>query len=147
MRAADFHSPHAVFRRRGCEAVVEVGLRRHLRIGGVERDVIEVVLHLGRRLDEANLDAARELVVVGPLDGAHAECDMLERTALARPFGVEQRQLSVARMRTDQREVLLLVDDVHAEVTRREIGDRVPLGDPEGDVIQGCRIHAVRLAI
>ena len=72
---------------------------------------------------------------------------MLEGAALARAFRVEQRQLAAACVRTDEREVVLPVDDVHAEMSRRELDDRVALGHPEGDVIQRVRFHSASLAI
>src|SRR4051794_29831024 len=66
---------------------------------------------------------------------------MLERTLLARPLRVEERQLSAARVGTDEREVLLLRDHVHPEVAACEIDDRLPVRDPERDVIEGQRLH------
>src|SRR5439155_24931766 len=73
--------------------------------------------------------------------------DVLGSATAARALGVEQRQLAAARVRADERELVLPVDDVHAEMRRREIRDRIPLVDPEGDVIQGIRLQAASLAI
>ena len=61
---------------------------------------------------------------LGKLDGSAPSTGsrarrLLERPALSRPFRVEQRQLPAPCVRADQREVLLPVDDVHAEVGRR----------------------------
>ena len=66
---------------------------------------------------------------------------MLERTSLSRRFRAEQRQLAATRVGPDQREIVLLVDDVHAEPARELLGDRLAVGKPEGDVIQGLGLH------
>ena len=71
----------------------------------------------------------------------HAQRDVLERTWLARAFGREQRQLAAPRIGADQRERVLPVDDVHPDVLRQEIHDRLAIRDPEGDVIQGLGLH------
>jgi hypothetical protein len=43
---------------------------------------------------------------------------MLERTSLSRRFRTEQRQLAATRVGPDEREIVLLIDDVHAEPAR-----------------------------
>jgi hypothetical protein len=35
---------------------------------------------------------------------------------------------------------------VHADVRRQEVDDRLAILDPEGDVVQGLRLHGARLA-
>ena len=67
-----------------------------------------------------------------------------ERAAIARTFCVEERQLSVARVRADQREVVLAVDDVHAETIRRDVDGGIAVGDPEGDVVERPRFHVAQ---
>ena len=64
---------------------------------------------------------------------------MLERAPLARPLGVEERQLAAPRVRADQRERVGPVDDVHPDAGRDEVGDRVAVGDPERDVVERLR--------
>ena len=71
---------------------------------------------------------------------------MLERTLVAWPFRREERQLPAQRVRADQRERVLPVDDVHTEVPRGEGHDGLPVRHPEGDVVQGLGLHAARLA-
>src|SRR5260221_11647701 len=110
-----------------------------------ERDVIEVVLNVGLRLYESEPNAfadveirlaclrTLELETVRQLrerrvERGDAKRDVLERTALARPFRIEQRQLSAPCVRADQREALGLVDHVQSEVRGEEVGDRIAGG-------------------
>ena len=58
------------------------------------------------------------------------------------PSAREQRQLPAPRVRADERERILPVDDVHPDVARQEIDDRLAVRDPEGDVIQGLGPHS-----
>jgi hypothetical protein len=67
---------------------------------------------------------------------------VLQRTALPRPFGVEERQLPAPRIGADQGEPVGLVDHVHPEVLHREVGDPIAVGHPERNVVEGLRIHA-----
>ena len=73
-----------------------------------------------------------------------AQGDVLQRAGLARAFGVEERQLAASRIAAEQREVLLLRDHVHAEVTLEERDDGRAVSDPEGNVIESLRLHRSR---
>ena len=66
----------------------------------------------------------------------HAQHDALERAALARALRVEQRQLAELGVDSDEREVVGLLDHVHAEVLAEEVGERLALVDPEGHMVQ-----------
>ena len=66
---------------------------------------------------------------------------MLERAGLARPLGLEERQLAAPRVRADEREAVGAVDHVHAEMGDREVGDLVARVRPEGDVVERQRLH------
>src|SRR5215208_3726593 len=129
-----------------------VGMRRE------QRDVVEVVIHLRLALDEAQTEPFVQVEVrlafprTAQLDAVlqagersleirHAERNVLEVTSLARAFLREQGQLAATRVRADQREVVRSVDDVHAEVLRDEVGDPIPLRDPQRHVIEGQRLH------
>src|SRR5947207_593941 len=96
VRTADLDTGMAVGRRRRrVEAVALVRLRGLSGIAGEERDVVEVVLRVGRRFDEDELHALAEVelrVSLGQL--RHPQGDVLERTPLAWPFRVEQGQLA-----------------------------------------------------
>src|SRR5439155_3696720 len=127
-----------------------------LRVTRVERDVVEVVVDVGRRLDEADANAFPELDLVSVSVGQEAACafeirnaerDMLDGPAIPRALRREERQLAATGVRPDEREVLLRVDDVHAEVLGREVDQRVPVRHPEGDVVQCLRLHAASLAV
>ena len=102
-------------------------------IGGAERDVVEVVVEVGVGLDETERDAFAELEVrlalappldleavrqLGqrPLEIVHPQRDVLERAALARAFGCEERQLPAPRVGADERERVGPVDHVHPEM-------------------------------
>src|SRR5581483_317151 len=140
------------------ERPVRVGRRR--RVAREERDMVEVVVEVGRRLDEAEsyalgADVEVRLTVARPLEresvgqrrtGAlelgDAQGDVLQRTALARAFGVEERQLAAPRVGSEQRELVGAVDHVHAEVPGQELRDRVAVGEPVRDVVELRRIHA-----
>ena len=147
-------------RRGGREPELLVGLGSFLRRGRPERDVVEVVLDLRRRLDEPEPEpfvhvevdgavAPLELDAVhlseGPLEARDPQRDVLERAGLARPLGFEQGQLSAARVRSDERERVGAVHDVHADPLRDEVGDAVPVRDPERDVVEGLGRHGREL--
>ena len=66
---------------------------------------------------------------------------MLQRAVLTRAVGVEQRQLAAAGVAAEQGEVLLVRDDVHADVTLEERDDGLAVGDPEGNVVESPRLH------
>ena len=122
-----------------------------------ERDVVEVVVDSvspstspsRSALVEVEVDAAvlaRRRPVLGQLaergrEVVDPERDVPERAALARPLGVEERQLAAARVGADERERVRALDDVHAEVLRHEVGDAVALGHPEGDVVEDLRLQ------
>ena len=150
-RAADLDAPRAG----GREAVALVLLGRRLGRRRAERDVVEVVLDVGPRLDERHEDPFSDVEDVRRAVGQRgarrgevgdAQRDVLEHAPLARAFGVEERQLAAPRVAAEQREVRLLRDHVHAEVALAERGDRLAVGDPEGDVIESLRLHADTLA-
>ena len=66
--------------------------------------------------------------------------DVLERTLLARPLRVEERQLAAPRVRAEERERIGALDHVHAEMRAiSALGDRVAVGHPERDVVNGLR--------
>src|SRR5581483_10016811 len=135
-------------------------LRRLRRARREQGDVVEVVLDLGVRLDEAEAkafgaDVEIRLSRTGPLDGGIAwkgfECgieardpqgDVLQGPALARRVGREERQLAATRVRAHERELLRPVDHVHPEMLRDEVGDRVAIGYPVGNVVELRRIHS-----
>jgi hypothetical protein len=137
------------------EAVAHVVARGRLGSGRPERDVVEVVLDVGRRLDEGEGDALGDLEdlrrAVGKLGTGGREvgdpqADMLERTLLTRAFGVEERQLATAGVASDQREVVLAGDHVHPQMPFEEGGDRIAVGDPERDVVECLRLHPTTVA-
>src|SRR2546426_7562024 len=104
-----------------------VVLRRLLGVDRIQRDVVEVVLHIRRRFDKAHSNALAELDLntIGKLDARtieirHAQRNVLERTLLPWTLGVEERQLSAPRIGADQRERILPVDDVHSDMLRQE---------------------------
>ena len=113
--------------------------------------MVEVVLDGRLALDEPHVIPSPRSIVSRRSATARAPCevgdpqpDADERAALARPLGVEERQLAVAGVGADERELVLAVDDVHAEELLAALGDRVAVGDPEGDVVESCRAHAGR---
>ena len=149
VRAADLDARMAGRRRRrGIEAEPLVCLGRLGGLRRVEGDVVEVVLRVRRRLDELQPDALAEVNL--PRDACRqrrdAESHMLERSLLARSFRAEQGQLAPACIRADEREVVLPVDDVHTEPAGEGLGDRLAVGEPEGDVVERLRVHAETLA-
>src|SRR5204863_6175192 len=102
---------------RRIEAVALVGLRGLSRVGRIERNVIEVVLRVRRRLDQDQLHAFGELELrLSRRELRDAQGDMLERALLARPLRVEERELAAPSIGADEREVVLPVDDVQAEL-------------------------------
>ena len=142
----------------GAEAEGAVLRCRRLRIGGAERDVIEVVVEVGLGLDEAERDAFCHLEVrlalTPPLDlevvrqlrervfeVVHAKGDVFERTALAWRFGREERQLPAPRVGADERERVGAVDHVHSEVRYRKARYRVAIREPVGDMVESLRVH------
>src|SRR5207302_8584375 len=133
-------------RKRRIEAVTLVRFRRQRGIGREERDVVEVVLAVGRSLDQPDAHVLAEIELVLLRQLGNAQRDVLEGSRLTRTFGAEQRQLPASSIGTDEREVLLPVDDVHPEIRRQEFGDRLPVRQPEGDVVQSLGLHAATLA-
>ena len=72
---------------------------------------------------------------------------MLERPALSRPLGLEQRQLAAAGVRADERELVRSLDHVHAEMSGQEIRNGIALSDPERDVVERPRPHRGRITM
>jgi probable F420-dependent oxidoreductase len=140
------------------EAELAQLLERLLGVGNGEGDVVEVVRHAVFHLDEGEGDAlgARELdaAVLAALDGEvrgqlveslveieDAQPDPCERPGLTLGLGREERQLSAARIRTHEGELVGPVDDVHAEAVGEEVGQLVPVADPERNVVKGLDFH------
>ena len=127
-----------------------------------ESDVFQVVLDLGRRLDEAQTQALGDVEVhlahARPLDLRAVELgeraveardpqrDVLERPLLAGPLGREQRQLPAPGVGADQGEGVGPFDHVHADAGGDEVGYAVAVGDPERDVIERLRRHGRSIA-
>ena len=148
--AATLPEPQLLERRRG-----------RCRIRDPEHDVIEIDGVGSRRLDEAQrnvrrrvdehafVQLRREAAGPGPLNAraeiGNAEDDPFDDAALARPVGVEQRQLSLPCVPAEQRERVRPLDFVHAARGTQEPGQPVSLVDPECDVIERIRVHAGRL--
>ena len=154
----DLHARRAVRAGlRGLEAVVAVTLRCRLGIGREQGHVVEVVLGFGRCLDEAEVDPVAEVEegrAVRPVhDDAvrelrdrrvqvvHAQRYVLQGAALAWGLGLEERQLPLASIGADERELVGPLDHVHAEMRRDEVSDAVPVGEPVCDVVEGLRSH------
>ena len=133
-------------------------VRRVIGIRHREHDVVEVVLEVGRALDQAERDIlraregrrrrrrARRGTSPGSFASAASRSDTrstmrVERAALARAVGVEERQLAAPGVGADERERVCVVDLVHAEVLAEEARDRVALRDPEGDVVESGGLH------
>ena len=69
------------------------------RVARTQRDVVEVELRVGLRLDEDDLEPLAEVDDrLAAVERGHAQADPLERALLARPLGVEERQLAAARV-------------------------------------------------
>ena len=120
--------------------------------------MVEVVVEIRLRLDEAERDALAELEVrlalapaldveaVGqlgerPLEVSHPQRDVLERAALPRRLCSEERQLAAPRVGADEREGVRAVDHVHAEMSHREVRDGIAIREPVGDVVERLRVH------
>jgi len=138
------------------EAVALEVARGRLGLVHGERDVIEVVVGAAvPSLDETDVDPLARVEGLGrprrqhgarPLEIRDAQADVEKRAALARipavrERGVEERQLSASRVGAEEREALLPVDRVHAEVPLEEACDRLAVGHPECDVVEGLRPH------
>ena len=67
---------------------------------------------------------------------------MLQGALLTGAVGVEQGQLAAACVAAEQREVLLVRDHMHADVTFEKRDDRPAVGDPECNVVESLRLHA-----
>src|SRR5579862_516884 len=122
--------------------------------------MVEVVLHIRRRLDESETnsllpDVEVRLPVARPFDGERRgqgaerivkardpQRNVPQRTALAWSVGRKERQLPAARIGAEKRERIGPVDHVHSEMRREDVGDRVALGDPVRDVVELRRLHA-----
>ena len=115
--------------------------RRRLGIGRAQRDMVEVVVDLGRRsraftfspsadVDSPTLDRRHRRPVV------HAQRDVLERAGLARALRDEERQLEAPRVGADQREasVRSITCMPSSALAFSAIG--VTVRHPEGDVVE-----------
>ena len=105
---------------------------------------------LGRPLDERDHDPPAGIEglgrALGQLGAGRGEVgdpqpDAREGAPLAGSFAVEERQFPAAGVAAHQREVALLRDHVHADVPFQEGDDGLAVGDPEGDVVEGLRLH------
>ena len=85
------------------EAVLLVRLGRRRRVGRAQRDVVEVVLDIGRRLDERQADPVADVEDLrrslgqrgaGSRKIGDAKRHVLEGAGVARRLGVEERQLA-----------------------------------------------------
>ena len=125
---------------RRLEPELEVRVGGGLRIGRVQRDVVEVVLDVGRRLYEDEAEAVvvvlEHHVSVRAPKIRHAKGNAPERAALARAFGREEGELPAPRVASDERERFRTVDHVHAPTRREDVSEAVAIGDPEGDVVE-----------
>src|SRR5207302_8020587 len=127
--------------------------RGRLRVTREERDVIQVVLDVGRRFDERDANPAAGVedlgrairqLRAGRREDGYTQRNMPEGARLARPLCIEERQLPAARIRAQEREVVLVRDTVHSEMLLEERGDRLAVGDPERHMIEGLRLHGAR---
>jgi hypothetical protein len=69
----------------------------------------------------------------------------LQSAPLARPLGLEQRQLPAPCVGADERECIRPVDNVHPDAGSDEVGNRVAIRDPQRDVVERLRRHAPEL--
>ena len=98
--------------------------QRHAGRGLERRHAVTLCRRLERKRGEHRLEVL------------HPQDHPLERPALARAVGVEERQLAELRVDSDQREGVGLLDHVHAEVVAQERGQWPAIVDPEGHVVQ-----------
>ena len=120
--------------------------------------MIEVVIDVGPRFDEAEPQALGDvevgLAVPRLVDRqllrqlrdrraqvGDAERDVLQGTLLARALGVEERQLAAPGVRADEREPIGVLDHMHADMRGHEVRNRLAVGHPEGDMVEGERSH------
>ena len=80
-------------------------------------------------------------VVRGLRSVVDAQRHVLERALLTRPLLVEERELEATRIRAEQREAIGALDRVHAEIRDQPLGDRVAVGYPQRDVVNGPGRH------
>ena len=149
----------------GCTARREREAERRVLAGGLlgsareERDVVEVVVDVGLRLDEAETHAfcadvevrrARQRTLEVEPVGQRGECgveigdaegDVLECAEVSGPVGGEERELSPPCIGAQQREPFGSIDHVHPQMRREKVCDRIALGDPVGDVVELRRVH------
>ena len=81
----------------------------------------------------------RRAATRAPPRARHPQDYPLERAALARALGVEERQLAELGVDSDEREGVRRLDQVHAEVVAEEGGQRLAIVDPEGHVVEAGR--------
>jgi hypothetical protein len=100
--------------------------------------VVEIELRVGRRLDQLDLEPLAQIDDgLTPGERGHAQPDPLQRPALARPVGVEDRQLPAACVAAAQeREAVGLLD--HPQPEQLDARSRHPpaVRGPECDVVE-----------
>ena len=72
---------------------------------------------------------------------AYAQHHAFQHSWVPWPVGREQRELAAPGIGAHQREVVGAIDHVHAKMAAGEVGEGVAVGDPEGDMIEGIRLH------
>jgi hypothetical protein len=157
-RAGDFDARRTgVGRRCLGEAVVSIPRGRFLRIGREQRDVVEVVVRVGLRLDEADVNVVTEVEERRPVlsldrkivrklrecrvEVVDAQRNVLQRAALPRPFRFEEGQLALACVSADPGEALGALAHVHADVVGEEVRDPIAVFEPESDVVESLWAH------
>jgi hypothetical protein len=140
----------------GSESELRIAPRRLLGARREEGHVVEVVLDVRLRLDEAeakpllNVEVhaavlAIDVDAVEPaqrgLQVADPQRNVFQRPTLAWPFGVEQRQLAASSVGPDERELVRLLDHVHREPVGDELRDGVAIRDPKRDVVESLGPH------
>jgi len=96
-------------------------------------------------MEPGDLVLRYDAVVEVPDEWDELGTDAPERSLLARPLRLEERQLAAPGVGADEREALGALDHVHAEVGGREVGDPIAVGDPERDVVEAGRVHSGQL--
>jgi hypothetical protein len=120
------------------EAELLPGRGRDLQIGRAQRDVVEIELRVGCRLDQLDLEPVAQIDDgLTPGQGRHAQPDPLECPAFARPVGVEDRQLPATCVAAAQeREAVGLLDHPQPEQLDARSRHPLPVGGPECDVVE-----------
>ena len=100
---------------------------------------VEIRLALVRSLD---FDACRQQRDCR-VERRHPQRNVLQRSPLARAVGRKEREFAVAGVRADERELVGPVDHVHPEMLRDKSHGGVALREPERDMVELRRIHAL----